>query len=78
MPSESESLVSRHSNAQAVHLDVASDSNRVGSLIEEADVVVRLVLLSNFLFLCLPAGFLSLFCDDETGHPLSLVFIDQN
>jgi len=42
MINEANALVASHSNAKAVQLDV-SDSNSLGSLIEEADVVVSLL-----------------------------------
>ena len=42
MINEANALVASHSNAKAVQLD-ASDSSHLGSLIDEADVVVRLV-----------------------------------
>lgn len=48
MINEANALVSSHDNAKAVHLD-ANDAVGLGSLIEQADVVVRLVVLFHRL-----------------------------
>jgi saccharopine dehydrogenase-like NADP-dependent oxidoreductase len=44
MISEAKALTASHENAKAIQLD-ANNSHSLGSLIEEADVVVRLVQL---------------------------------